>query len=208
MESLGSDTKIESIKNWLGTGSINIFGLPFAGKDTHCRELAELFGGVVIGGGDILRSTGTPRHIQDHIARGSLAPTEDYMKIVLPYFAREEFKNKPLILSSVGRWHGEEAGILEATGQSGHSLLAVIHLAITTDEVRRRWQNAQQIKDRGVRDDDAKHILDTRLQEFKTKTLPAIKFYKDQGMLIEINGMEDKKAVLKAILEELFRRAG
>ena len=28
------EEKITVIKQWLGTGSINVFGLPFSGKDT------------------------------------------------------------------------------------------------------------------------------------------------------------------------------
>lgn len=207
MEVAGYQTKIDDIKKWLKTGSINIFGLPFAGKDTHGRELAELFGGAIIGGGDILRSNAAPSHIQDHIAKGSLAPTEDYLRIILPYFSLDKFKNQPLILSSVGRWHGEEAGVLEASAQSGHPLLVVIHLKITVDEMRRRWQTSRELGDRGIRRDDAEHILNNRLQEFQTKTVPVIEFYRDQGMLIEIDGMPERQAVLRTILDELWRRA-
>lgn len=207
MEVIGFENKIEQIKTWLGAGSINFFGLPFAGKDTHCNELAELLGGVVIGGGDILRSKDTPSHVLEHIDKGSLAPTDEYLRIVLPYFSRKEFKGKPLILSSVGRWHGEEAGVLEATAESGHPLRLVIHLEISVDEVRRRWRTAQNLKDRGERLDDAEHVLNNRLEEFNTKTLPVIEFYKDQGMLIEIDGMPERADVLKDILDQLAMRA-
>ena len=33
--------KLEKIKSWLGTGSLNIFGLPMSGKDTVGMRLAE-----------------------------------------------------------------------------------------------------------------------------------------------------------------------
>lgn len=200
-------TKIQQIKAWLKTGSINVFGMPFAGKDTHCRELAGALDGVVVGSGDILRGKDSPSHIQKHIAKGFLAPMEEFLSIMLPYFSRKELKGKPLILSSVGRWHGEEAGVLEATAESGHPLLVVIYLRISVDEMRRRWQLAQHIGDRGRRDDDGEHILDTRLEEFKTKTSPVIKFYRDQGMLIEIDGMKPKEQVFKNILDELASHA-
>ena len=36
------DQKITLIKNWIGTGSINVFGLPFSGKDTVGVRLAEM----------------------------------------------------------------------------------------------------------------------------------------------------------------------
>ena len=35
------EAKIAKIKTWLGTGSINIFGLPMSGKDTQGIKLAE-----------------------------------------------------------------------------------------------------------------------------------------------------------------------
>jgi adenylate kinase len=207
MKVTGYETKISQIKAWLKTGSINVFGMPFAGKDTHCRELADLLDGVVVGSGDILRSKDTPSHIQEHIAKGFLAPMEEFLSIMLPYFSRQEFRGKPLILSSVGRWHGEEAGVLEASAESGHPLLVVIYLKITIEEMRQRWSIAQHTGDRGARDDDAEHILDTRLEEFETKTKPVIEFYRDQGMLIEIDGMKPKEQVLKNILDKLALHA-
>src|ERR1700741_1102728 len=97
--------EIQTIKKWLGTGSINVFGLPFAGKDTHSQELAVQLDGKILGGGEILRNSIIPDHVRELIDEGHLAPTEDYIRIVLPYLSKEEFADKPLILSSVGRWH-------------------------------------------------------------------------------------------------------
>lgn len=199
--------KVAQIKTWLKTGSINIFGLPFAGKDTHGRELSKDLDGVLIGGGDIIRSDHSLRHIQDHISTGSLAPTEEYLQIVLPYFSRPEFKNKPLILSSVGRWHGEEAGVLEATTESGHALKVVIYIDIDEKEMRHRWEASREFADRGKRRDDAEHVLAKRLDEFNTKTIPVINFYRDQGMLIEIDGIAEKDVVSENIINQLLARA-
>ncbi len=201
------ELKIDKIKSWLGTGSINIFGLPFAGKDTHGKELAKLFGGAFISGGSILRGAESPTHVQQHIAKGNLAPTDEYLRIVLPYFSRQEFNGKPLVLSSVGRWHGEEAGVLEATAESRHRLLVVLYLHITQDELRKRWLQAQHLGDRGEREDDAEHVLEKRLQEFEEKTIPVINFYRDQGMLIEVDGMSEKSVVSGNIIDQLYQRA-
>ena len=41
MENVTFEEKINTIKSWLGTGSINIFGLPMSGKDTQGLRLAE-----------------------------------------------------------------------------------------------------------------------------------------------------------------------
>ncbi len=199
--------KIDTIKTWLGTGSINIFGRPFAGKDTHGRELVTLFNGVLLGGGDILRNSIIPEHVKTLIRAGKLAPTEDYIAIVLPYLSQPQFSDKPLILSSVGRWHGEEEGVLGAAEAAGHPVKAVIYLNIDEDGVRRRWQSKAHTGDRGERHDDTQEILETRLNEYREKTTPVIDFYRNSGLLIEIDSNLDKKVVLDIIIDELYKRA-
>lgn len=190
---------VSNISEQLGTGSINIFGLPFSGKDTHGKELATLFSGALISGGDILRSNVGPQHIKDLIAQGYMAPTDEYIQIITPYFKQEKLKYVPLILSSVGRWSGEEKSIVDAAKVSGHEIKAVVYLKVSEQEVHRRWQLAE----RGRHDDNELQILHKRFIEFKEKTLPVIEFYRQQGLLIEIDAMPVKKQVTGDILHRL-----
>ena len=97
--------KIETIKNWLGTGSINLFGLPMSGKDTVGIRLAELLGAKFLSSGLIIRAREEETG-KDYTKKGQLAPTDVFFDLVLPYFSREDLKPFPLILSSVGRWSG------------------------------------------------------------------------------------------------------
>ena len=71
--------EIAAIKQWLGTGSINIFGMPFAGKDTQGKILSDMFDGPLLGGGDILRNSVLPEHVRAAQKKGLLIPTEDYI---------------------------------------------------------------------------------------------------------------------------------
>ena len=199
--------KIAVIREWLGTGSINIFGRPFAGKDTHGRELVALFDAALLGGGDILRNSVIPDHVKEIMRAGKLAPTEDYIAIVLPYLSRDEFKQKPLILSSVGRWHGEEEGVLQATEEANHPVKAVIYLDIDEDAVRARWQSKNHVGERGERHDDTEEILEIRLAEYREKTLPVIDFYRKTDLLIDIDSTKDKRTVLEDILNALYEKA-
>src|SRR5665213_2088060 len=194
---------VKLIADWLGSGSINIFGLPFAGKDTQGKCLADLLDAPLLGGGDILRSDTMTDHIKELMKTGKLIPSNDYVSIVLPYLSRQEFAGHPLILSSVGRWHGEEDSVIEVTAASNHPLRAVIYLKLDEEIVRSRWQVAHIQKDRGIRHDDAAHSLIVRLDEFRNKTLPVIELYKQRGMLIEIDGQADPSAVTDTILQEL-----
>jgi adenylate kinase len=196
-----------SVRKWIGTGSINIFGRPFAGKDTQAAKLAELFDAIVLGGGDILRNSTIPPHVDAALRRGELIPSDDYVNIVLPYLSKQEFKGKPLILSSVGRWSGEETGVVQALEQADHSLKLVIYLDIAEATVRDRWQKLEAHDDRGGRYDDTADVLDKRLLEYRQKTLPVIDSYQSRNLLVKIDGNQSPEAVFKDIQGHLVSLA-
>jgi len=202
-----SDEQLNKIKTWLGTGSINIFGLPFSGKDTHGGVLAELFGAVLLSSGRILRGSDIPDELRRSLDAGMLFPTDEFRQIVTPYLMHEEFAGRPLILSSVGRWHGEEQGILQATEAANHPTKAAIYLQLNEEIVHQRRARSQEIGDREERADDAEHLLDTRIEEFNTKTLPVIDEYRKLGLLIEVNSEAERHEVLENILARLYMRA-
>lgn len=195
----GLERKIEQICKWLGTGSINIFGLPFAGKDTHGNELSRFFDAPLIGGGDIIRSSEGNQDVKDTIAAGFLAPTEAYLALVLPYLSQEMFTGHPLILSSVGRWHGEEEAIEKGAADSGHPIKAVLFLNVSLDEAHRRWQLAE----RGREDDADREILETRFSEFQAKTTPVIDYWRAKGLLLEVSSMQPELQVTREIIHKL-----
>jgi adenylate kinase len=200
-------SQISRIKQWLGTGSINLFGSPFAGKDTQGRQLAKLFGAQLLGGGDILRNSVIPEHVKKYMNAGALIPQADYLEIVLPYLSQAAFREKPLILSSVGRWHGEEDGVVAAADASGHPLKAVIFLELSDEIIVERWQIARENQDRGKRSDDTALALEIRLKEYRSKTLPVIDYYRQRDLLTEINGSGTPGQTTSRILQSLDRLA-
>lgn len=206
MEKLSSN-ELSTIQKWLGTGAINIFGLPFAGKDTHGHKLAALFDASIMGGGDILRNSVIPPHVRELIDSGRLAPIDDYIRIVTPYLSRDEFADRPLILSSVGRWHGEEPGVMGAAEAAGHPIKAVVYLQVSEATAHERFLASREDEFRGVRTDDAEHIIETRFKEFNSKTLPVIEYYRDQGLLVEVDGNPPKDVVHQNILHKLYELA-
>lgn len=202
MNQLTEKEMISTIAKWLGSGSINIFGRQMSGKDTQGKYLSELFNGPLIGGGDILRNTVIPEHVQKELERGDLITTEDYVRIVLPYLSKEEFAGKPLILSAVGRWEGEEQSVLQATKESGHPIKAVILLDIAETTAYKRLEQANR-----DRDDDHTDNLKRRLEEFQNKTTSVIEYYKTQKLLIELDGEADSGTVSTELLQKLYQKA-
>ncbi|MDR0887118.1 MAG: nucleoside monophosphate kinase [Candidatus Nomurabacteria bacterium] len=201
--------KIKLIKSWLGSGSVNVFGVPFAGKDTVCTKLSEILGAEFISSGDIIRSNSglfSQKAIKE-TNNGTLTPTEEFKQIVLPFFGRASLSGKALVLSSVGRWTGEEYPTMNTLIKYNHPTKLVLVLELSKDEVLSRWKIAQEIQDRdgGIRKDDATaKIVKRRIKEYETKTLPVVNFYARLGLAYKINAAQPREKVLQDCLDTLL----
>lgn len=201
------ENKVETIKKWLGTGSINIFGLPMSGKDTQGIKLAEALDAKFLSSGMIIRAMEKETD-QNLTGSGNLIPTNVFYEWVLPYFERSDLFSYPLILSSIGRWQGEEDQVMSVAAGAGHEVKAVIILNISEADVEQRFVAAKELNDRGHRQDDNDiTVFRNRLQEFRTKTLPVLKHYKELGLLVEVNGDQSREAVFAEIIDRLSSRA-
>ena len=195
--------QIETIRQWLGSGSINFFGLPFAGKDSQARRIQAKLGGKILSSGEIFRNSIIPPDIMAIMERGELMPSDAFTEIVLPYLSRPEFAGHPFLLSSVGRWKGEEIGVIEALKDSDHETKAVIYLRLDENIVFERSKLDENETVRGVRADDGEGKLQKRVDEFNAKTLPVIETYKDLGLLVEIDASLPKDEVEQKILDAI-----
>lgn len=199
-----NDTVVNKISDWLGTGSINIFGWPFSGKDTQGKKLAQLFKAELIGGGEIMRNRpDISKQARQTVDTGYLAPTDEFLAIVTPYLGKPEYSQNPIILSSLGRWHGEEKSIVKAAKDAMHPIKAVVYLVLDERVAQFRADKSKRAQDRGQRADDASEYLQTRFAEFKTKTLPVIEFYRDKGLLVEVDGNQSPEKVTAEIINKL-----
>lgn len=201
------EKKILAIKDWLGTGSINIFGLPMSGKDTVGMRLARAVDGKFLSSGRIIRAMETANN-QHLTAGGDLIDTNVFYDWVLPYFEREDLKNFPLVLSSIGRWAGEEDKVIETAKRSGHPIKAVIILNVSEADVANRWQTVNEMGPEVNRenraDDKSYDVFEKRIQEFIHKTMPVVLHYRQLGLLIEVNADMDRDQVFVELIEKLF----
>jgi adenylate kinase len=203
--------KIARIKEWLGSGSINIFGVQFSGKDTVGKHLAAVLGAEFISSGDIVRAA---REKTDNTKiaaaakvsdSGLLTPTDEFQDLIVPYLYNPTLDGQALILSSVGRWIGEEEPVMAALKRGGHDLKAMISLDISKTEIWQRWKIANGANDRNAgRADETAAGLQTRLDEFRDKTLPVIAKFRQMGLLIEINGQATRDQVFADVVDKLY----
>ena len=195
------EDKIDSIKDWLGTGAINIFGLPMSGKDTQGVRLAEVLDAKFISSGMIVRAKEAELK-KDYSHGGDLIPTNIFYEWVLPYLEREDLYGSPLILSSVGRWAGEEDQVMSVAAGAGHDIKAAIILNVSEADVERRYEESKILNDRGTRQDDKDlATFHTRIQEFREKTIPVLQHYKNLGLLIEVKGDGTREQVFSELID-------
>lgn len=201
------ENKISVIKEWLGTGSINIFGLPMSGKDTQGIKLAEVLGAKFLSSGMIIRAM-EEQTKNSYSSQGALIPTNVFYEWVLPYFERQDLYDYPLVLSSIGRWQGEEDQVMSVAAGAGHDIKAAIILNISEADVENRFNEAKILNDRGTRQDDKNlEIFKTRLKEFREKTMPVIQHYNILGLLIDVNGDGTRDQVFAEIIDKLYAKA-
>ncbi len=204
------EEKIATIKDWLGTGSINIFGLPMSGKDTVGIRLAETLGARFLSSGIIIRAMEQSQN-KHYTDGGDLAPTDVFYQWVLPYFYREDLEDSALVLSSVGRWSGEEDAVIDSADAGGHPIKAVILLNISEADVMVRWE---AVRDAGAResgqettkreDDKKRSVFEKRITEFNEKTIPVLKHYQQLGMLIPVQADMSRDEVFSLIIDKLY----
>lgn len=200
---------------WLGTGSINIFGVPLSGKDTLGHFLANYFDAIFLSSGDLVRAAAKnypdPAIKQAAMANvhGLLTPTTEFQKLIIPRLKDSSLKGKPLILSSIGRWIGEETPVMAALNDSDHQLKAVIVLETNRQEIISRWHYAQTHPRNGVRADDfGRDRFERRRAEFAAKTLPVIQYFDQLGLTIHINSSGAKEETFRKTIQQLANLAG
>lgn len=197
------EQQLKDIKAWLGVGSINIFGLPMSGKDTVGVRLAENLGAKFLSSGMIIRAMEEEKGL-DLSGKGNLIPSNTFYEWILPYFEREDLWNYPLILSSIGRWAGEEDEVMTVARSSGHTIRAVVELRLSEQDVVERWEAAKLLGDRGLRPDDANpDIFRTRIEEYRNKTLPVLKHYQELGLLVSVPANLSRDQVFAKVVEAL-----
>ena len=81
-------------------------------------------------------------------------------------------------------------------------LQAVVHLDVPLEELTRR------LLARGVQEgriDDAENVVTHRLEVFAADTEPLLGFYRERGLVLDINGDQDVDRVFRAIVKGLDR---
>ena len=174
-----------------------------SGKDTIGVRLAENLGAKFLSSGMIIRAIEQEKG-ENLSHEGKLIPQNVFFEWILPYFEREDLWKYPLILSSIGRWNGEENEVMSVAKKTGHTIRAVVELQLTEQDVIERWEAAKILGDRGLRPDDAKpEVFQTRIQEYREKTLPVLRHYQELGLLVSVPAAAPREEVFTNVVNAL-----
>ena len=169
--------------------NIALFGPPGAGKGTQSEFLTKRYNLFYISTGDLLRKemagkTKLGLEAQSIIAAGGLVSDEIIVQIIEKTITDNTHCNG-FLFDGFPRTT-IQAYILEGLMLKLHtSLNSLISLKVPEEESVRR------LLARGAtsgRSDDNEKVILNRLREYNNKTLPVLQFYRDKGILAEIDG--------------------
>lgn len=162
---------------------------PGAGKGTQGERLAEIYGVPHLATGDLLRqhvAEGTPlgAEAKEYMDRGELVPD----KIVNSLILNRLTGGRPLrgfILDGYPRSLKQAEDSYDWGQGRGLTLQRVISLAVDEDELVRRLLERGR---RSGRSDDNEATIRHRLRVYDESTRPLLDFYRQRGILAEIDG--------------------
>jgi adenylate kinase len=227
--------------NRKGKSSLKIvfLGPPGAGKGTQANYLAAQFGLLHISTGDLLREaiaeeSDWGKEARGFVERGELVPDQLVVELVSAYLGKLN-PEQGFILDGFPRTLKQAQLLDQFLEEKGKSLEGVINFALSQEEIIRRLSAryycpscranynliSQPPQKEGVcdqcqiplerRKDDQPEVIKERLKIYEKATIPLVRYYREKGLLLEIEAEGKEEEVLKRLREKVLalrRRKG
>ncbi len=205
---------------------IVLLGPPGAGKGTQASALAAEFGAVHVATGDILRletnaCTELGRLAKSFMDRGDLVPDDVIISMI-----RGRLRDAAgMILDGFPRTVAQAKALDAELDRLGSPLDLAINLKVDREELVRRLSGrsicgkcskpfnpaespsgpAGNCDDCGgvwiMREDDRPEAVGHRLQVYEAQTLPVVGYYREVGLLVEVDGKGSPDDVKGRLIE-------
>jgi adenylate kinase len=205
-----------------------LLGPPGAGKGTQAKMLTEEFSIPQISTGDILRAAvkaGTPMGVKAraYMDAGGLVPDDVVVGIVRDRLYEADCNNG-FILDGFPRTVAQADALQAGLQEMCKELDRVISLNVDVEALVERLTGRRTCKECGrgyhvkfdppcvngvcdncggslfQRDDDQEETIRKRLRVYAEQTAPLINYYRETGMLLELNGMQPITQVQEEML--------
>ncbi|HZZ61455.1 MAG TPA: adenylate kinase [Roseiarcus sp.] len=183
-----------------------LLGPPGAGKGTQAARLARNLGVPQLSTGDMLRAAvaaGTPIGLRAKavMESGGLAPDEIVVGIISERISQPDAK-KGFILDGFPRTVRQAEDLESMLAAKGLKLDAAIELTVDAAKlIDRIVKRAAEAKAHGqpVRKDDDPEVFKSRFAAYERDTAAVTPFYRERGLLHQVDGMASIDEVAKAI---------
>ena len=205
-----------------------LLGAPGAGKGTQATRIVEKYGIPHISTGDIFRDnikrqTELGMKAQEYMNKGELVPDDLTCEIATSRLLEDDCANG-FLLDGFPRTVYQAEKLEEFLKAHGQKLDFVIDVEVDQEALIARLTGRRVCKNCGAtfhvinippkqdgicdncgnpliqRDDDKEETARNRLSVYADQTMPLIEFYKDMGILVEIDGDGDPEKVFGDIV--------
>jgi len=207
-----------------------LLGPPGAGKGTQAARLAEALHVPHISTGDLFREnlreqTELGKKAQDYINRGELVPDDVTIGMVQERVHSEDCCADGAILDGFPRTPAQAEALDGILAELHTTLKAVYYISVPEDELVERLTGRRMCKAQGhiyhlrnkpprqpgvcdidgselyQREDDRPETVVQRIRVYQQQTTPLIEYYRERGLLVEIDGEQPIKQVTAALLQ-------
>lgn len=213
--------------------NIILMGPPGAGKGTQSELIVKKYGIPHISTGDMFReaaASGTEvgKKAAEYMNAGKLVPDEVTIAIVKERLSKPDCANGYL-LDGFPRTLVQAGALKTLTNEISRPLTHVINLIADEDELINRIASRRVCPNTScgasynlvskapkvdgkcdlcghdliLRDDDTPESFKVRLEAYKGKTYPLIEYYRQEGLLKEVDGLKAIDEVFASIVEVL-----
>jgi adenylate kinase len=168
-----------------------IFGPPGSGKGTQSVKLAEKFNLIHLSTGDMLRaeiSAGTElgKKMSHIMSKGELVPDEVVIEMIA--FKIDNSKGSAgFIFDGFPRTVAQTVSLEKMLNDRGMKIDSMLVLDVDHDELVKRLIARAELS--GRPDDKDPAVIENRIDVYKDKTEPIIKYCHQKGIYQPVNGM-------------------
>ncbi len=187
-----------------------LLGPPGAGKGTQAMRMAKRLAIPQLSTGDMLRdavASGSVlgARVKDVMERGDLVPDDVVIAVVADRMDHSDAANG-FVLDVFPRPVAQAEALDRELAARGIGLNAVLELEVDEDvllvRIRGRAEEAGN-KGQPVRRDDNPEVFKTRLIAYRAQTAPVAEYYRSQGLLHIVDGLQPIDVVTEELTEVL-----